>query len=374
MRLYQKRQNYYRLFWSCLALTKKMLLFSTTGNHRFNHCNTLFMPSIKLPFLKEKKPSELYGSEIWEPFTIQANYQFEKFLYKNNSKKYEKKRDSIHQKYGIDEKHIGAKILDFIGEKINSGTPFSIIRVNDGEGTLLFGELFNEYNKGVLDSYITRRISYIIFGSHSIIPDNLDTFRDLLKSSINNADILGIPEQSFIRRKLDEEKKSRVDVRAVLGSYSQVCYIYEQQKANKIYSKLITSAWLSFHLLPHYKSIFQKFKHIAIITGNKGLGDKIKKHFLLRDVIEIIIPTQRSMLNKSEELHWPDRYHDVLKDIDNLPENTLVLVAAGILGKPYCTAVKLSGNSAIDIGHVADIWDGKTTTRPGSRNLEKWIL
>lgn len=322
----------------------------------------------------KKTPPILYGSDNWEPFNILENNQFNQFISTYNSQIYEQKWDAIYQKYGVENSNIGTTIKHFIDDKIESNTPFSIIRVNDGEGTLLFGEHFKSYDHGILDTYITKRISYIIFGKHSVILDDINIFRDLLKISIDNADILGIPTRLFIRKRLDEFQSSQVDVRAVLGCYSQVCYTHNRIKEITTIEFVMT-AWLSRSLLPHYESILHKFKTIAIITGNVGLGIKIQKKFKHSHVIEINIPTQRALLDKEIEPHWPNRYNSVLKELNELPKNTLVLVAAGILGKPYCTATKLSGNSAIDIGHVADIWDGKLT-RPGVENdlIKKWAL
>lgn len=316
-----------------------------------------------------------YGSENWEPFNILENNQFSTFISKHTNKAYEQKWDDIHAKYGINNEVIGKTIGKFIDEKNASNTPFSIIRVNDGEGTLLFGEYFKEYNLGILDTYIVKRISYIIFGKHTVMLDDIAIFRDLMKISINNADILGIPPRLFIKRRLNDFESSQVDVRAVLGCYSQVSYIHNIINEDNLDLTFVMSAWLSRNLLPHYRSILNKFKNIAIITGNKGLGGKIKRKFKHPCVIEINIPTQRALLDKKTEPHWPNRYNSVLKEIDELPKNTLVLVAAGILGKAYCTATKLSGNSAIDIGHVADIWDGKLT-RPGVEDdlIKEWAL
>lgn len=315
--------------------------------------------------------SKVYGSKNWEPLGVEENAQLEKFIIENDTNKYEKKWETIYKTNGVPDNRIGKIITEFIDKKIQDKTVFSIIRVNDGEGTVIFGEHFKGYDQSLLDHYISKRISYIIFGSHSVIPEEINTFRRLLISSMDNADILGIPEKSFIRRRLDEEDKKHVDVRAVLGSYAQISYLHDR-KYNK--SKVFMSPWLSKYLLPHYHSIFLKFKHIAIITGNVNLGMKIKQHFDLDDVAEILIPTQRSMLDTNAPLHWPNRYFEVLEEIKNLAPNTLVLVAAGILGKPYCNAVKLSNNCAIDIGHVADIWDGNVT-RPGIKaHVEKWAL
>ncbi|GAA0423760.1 hypothetical protein GCM10009133_35390 [Cocleimonas flava] len=318
----------------------------------------------------------IYGSKIWEPFGEIENSQFEDFISKNSVRMYEKKWDAIHRSHGVKSEDPAKIIISFIDEKVKSNSPFSIIRANDGEGTLLFGETFKKYDRSPLDTYITKRISQIIFGSDQLIPDNVNEFRKLLQTSIENADVLGIPVRSFIRRKLNNEHISDVDIRAVLGSYAQVCYIFEKLKSNKNYSTIIiTGPWISKLLLPHFGEIFQKFSNISIITGNKGLGEKIKNSFKLKHVNEINIPGQRSMRDKSAELHWPDRYNSVLKEINSLPCDSLVLVAAGVLGKPYCNSVKASGNCAIDIGHVADIWYGKAT-RPGVKNevIEEWAL
>ena len=72
--------------------------------------------------------------------------------------------------------------------------------------------------------------------------------------------------------------------------------------------------------------------------------------------------------------HFPDRFTAIMADIAASPQQRRVwLVAAGILGKLYCDAVRRSGGVAIDIGSIADGWCGKLT-RPTFHDISRFAL
>lgn len=54
---------------------------------------------------------------------------------------------------------------------------------------------------------------------------------------------------------------------------------------------------------------------------------------------------------------------------------TIYVVAAGILSKGYCTAIKERGGIGIDVGSIADVWMN-VKSRPGmsSNFVEQWSL
>lgn len=81
----------------------------------------------------------------------------------------------------------------------------------------------------------------------------------------------------------------------------------------------------------------------------------------------------REGLKRGDE-HFPDRYEEILAGLILPRPGSVVLVAAGLLGKVYCARVKELGGIAIDIGSVADAWLG-FKSRPGQYEPpEKWLL
>lgn len=313
----------------------------------------------------------IYGLGSWEPMSVETNVEFEKFICKIFDENYVNKWDFLAEKHGYAQGvDIAIPIKSFIERKSIQRKPFSIIRANDGEGSVTFEQ--NEYPD--LEKFVVERISKIMYADKNKIPVDIDLYRGMLKDAILTADIIGAPERSFINRRLVIEEKNNVDVRAICGVYNQISSLYDLTKNGDISTNVvITTAWLSKYLLSHYSSILNLFPNVVIITGNKGLATKIKSSIYEGDITEINIPTQRS--GENEKSHWPERYNQVIEEIESIEGYSLVLVAAGVLGKSYCSHAKKHGHGALDIGHVADIWDGKIS-RPGvdDEMINKWKL
>jgi hypothetical protein len=321
----------------------------------------------------------IYGSDLWFPPADDANSEFIEFKKSHSHVLYERCWDEIHGAFGFCElEKVGPTLSRFIAEKAENGEPFSVLRMNEGEGSVLFGHVFKEYDRGPLDTYVSRKISEIIFGDPKVVADNIEVFRKLLIQAMKTSDVIGAPMRSFIFRRCESETAARVDVRAVCGTYAQIGYLRDfLMRGTSSATARVTSVWLSKNLLPHYEKILGLFPTVVVITGNPGLADLVAKAFGHPRVREILVPTQRAMRldSSAESIHWPNRYEMVVDEIRQIPEGSLVLVGAGLLGKDYCAKVKNAGSSAIDIGHVADIWSGKKC-RPGDtvEFVEKWKL
>ncbi|MBW3692908.1 hypothetical protein [Aeromonas dhakensis] len=317
--------------------------------------------------------SYFYGQNTWDPMSESESLCFERYLCEIVSQHYEMKLSYLNKKFGYSPTaDIALPIKKFIKIKSSQMKAFSIIRMNDGEGSVLF----NSKNSS-LNEYIIKRISKIIYGDPNTIFNDKDEYYNLLIDAIVDADIIGAPESSFIERRLVNEKKENVDVRAVCGTINQIDILYDLAINGRISEEhKITSVWLSKYLLAHYAEIFSYFDDIVVITGNEGLANKIQRNLFSGNIREILIPTQRAKITEANvEPHWPNRYVEVLSELEGLPSYSLVVVAAGILGKVYCNHAKKHGHGAIDIGHVADIWTGKIS-RPGVEEefIKKWSL
>ena len=77
----------------------------------------------------------------------------------------------------------------------------------------------------------------------------------------------------------------------------------------------------------------------------------------------------------SDTGHWPQRYHELLEELREIEPGRLWFVAAGMVGKPYCEAIREAGGIAVDIGHAADIWVGmRTRSYDQSEVLATWSI
>jgi len=84
------------------------------------------------------------------------------------------------------------------------------------------------------------------------------------------------------------------------------------------------------------------------------------------------IPGERGFLAPRDGAE--SHYHDYFDAIVNHPfqPGEVWLVAAGILGKIYCDAIRERGATAIDVGSVVDLWAGRADTRFNGR-LNPWL-
>ncbi len=77
-------------------------------------------------------------------------------------------------------------------------------------------------------------------------------------------------------------------------------------------------------------------------------------------------------------LHYPDRFREVQSRLQGADlRGWLVLVAAGLIGKPYLATAKAAGAVALDIGSIADLWAGYLTRGRGKGKgvrCDKWKL
>gem|GEM_PF-3702835 len=317
-----------------------------------------------------------YGTNLWGPPGADENKQFFSLNNEYSTAQYENDWRDLTEPQGdlyFSHDRLGKELYEFISDKATQQTPFSIIRLGDGEGCLAFRNQFPNFSK--LANYVEARISEIMFGDKGTVPNALKAFFQSIQNATISADIIGISPLNFPLRRLDSESPENVDVRAICGVKAQIHWVKREMQAGNIHG-MFADAWLSRYLLPYYKKIVSLFPKVFIITGNPQLDTLMEAAFGVSAHL-IPIPTQRALRSSKspENIHFPDRYITILNEIKNIPQGSLVLVGAGLLGKGYCAAIKESGSSSLDIGSVADIWSG-AASRPGVKDafLEKWRL
>ena len=105
------------------------------------------------------------------------------------------------------------------------------------------------------------------------------------------------------------------------------------------------------------------------MTCHEQLRAALRERMGARDVDLRPVPRQAKFANdpRNDTGHWPRRYHELMEELREIEAGTLWLVAAGMVGKPYCEVIREAGGIAVDIGHAADVWVGMGTRqlRPG---------
>jgi len=248
-------------------------------------------------------------------------------------------------------------------QKLKAKEPFSLLRFYDGEGAFYKHDIWS-------DKFLQERMNYY-FGKEIYTKDDAKYINDLIISSLNTADIVGIPNLDIV-----EEMLEFTNVYAN-NDIERLPYI--QRRYNK--SIDCNSAWRilsSFELVLnalntdkdfctkdiHYDMvltgmiyrILNEVSEVSIISS-QPVAEYLEKLFKIK-VHQYVVPT-RAIDNETLEStkHYPNAFKEISAQLENNNiEGQLFLVGAGPLGKVYCKKIKEQGGVALDIGAIFDSW------------------
>jgi hypothetical protein len=235
-------------------------------------------------------------------------------------------------------------ITQRIQTAIRDQKPFSLIRLGDGEYTIL------KYKKWTTRARCIDRINRW-FDAHKLSEKQVVSIRNQILRACQNADLLGMPSRNEIR------------FYSKWKSFNPIC------KALKI--PLTETFYFHDILKVNFKSIVEG-KNLVCITC-RNIGNKIQANLNPATLKMILIRPEKFAWNKSlkgqdtrsgRRDHYNDQFEEIYKTITSESQKGKVyLIGAGGLGKSYCNMVKSMGGVAIDIGALFDIWAG-VQTRP----------
>lgn len=210
---------------------------------------------------------------------------------------------------------------------IDNKTPFSLLRIGDGEGDVIL----KNKNCG-------KRLT----GWTGVKFDNTEAhaLADGIIQACINADIVGVPCPTMMRNQPN-----------YAGSWQRA---QDAVVKNGYYTGKLTSAYI------HYDIDYSLLEgQDVMFISCHDLSRKIKEYgsnsvegFIIDSDYKRMKAAQKS---KATKQHYPKQYNQINKWLDKC-NGKVVLVAAGGLGKIYCNWVKQKGGIAIDIGSVADSW------------------
>lgn len=116
--------------------------------------------------------------------------------------------------------------------------------------------------------------------------------------------------------------------------------------------------------------LLSESSRVTLISGREAQS-QVQELYPNALIDQIKVPVERQYALKSEEVepHFPDFYRRVKEGIAPEGPRHLFLIGAGILAKEYCSIVKERGGFAIDIGSVFDYWAG-VPTREGQQVIK----
>ncbi|MBW3096891.1 hypothetical protein [Pseudohoeflea coraliihabitans] len=267
------------------------------------------------------------------------------------------------------------EVLTRINNAVDEGNAFSLLRLGDGEGALLAFTASSP--KPDLD-YLRQH-----FGPHATVTQILQA-QGRLRASIAAADILGIrddvwnaaPEADRLDPESDgffSEFKRIFPLRPVerdrLPEHgARRIFFLRQWLADQSRGELpdVCSAWIhaDLQLLDYWEGLLSRLSTIGLIHNSASLAERLAHRFGVK-VDFIAVPKMAIELSGKAGVQSVMYHTDCVPNIDAKIaarlQGKVFLVAAGLVGKHYCRLIKERGGIALDIGAVADAWDGKSS-------------
>jgi hypothetical protein len=225
-------------------------------------------------------------------------------------------------------------IIEKIKYSIETKTPFSAIRFNDGEAIMLGYPDF-------IDENTIRSVWKGHFGTNEFTEEKINKLKQILVDSCHNADIIGIPTPQNRHK----------------GHYALV----EDELIPKYdLLKNADPAYASFHRniqegVNQYEEILSRVNKLYCVTG-RDVKSTIERAFGVE--CEVIQITPQIAFAKESHNNHPEIYDDIVKEISEKSEGNLWFIGAGFYAKGYCKTIKENGGIAVDIGSMFDAWMG----------------
>jgi tetratricopeptide (TPR) repeat protein len=264
-------------------------------------------------------------------------------------------------------------VLSRLKTAIDAELPLSLIRLGDGEAR--FAAFFDVRARNL----VSQREAESILDLHwqnwfgqslgRVTPTDLSALADAFSTALGHADILGVTSATRLQKDAIH--------RGYLGVLERVVKVITTDHPNTA----VTDAFVQIdlhRLSPFYATLLSGLDFLGVISPHPGLAANLRRHHGIAEFREYVIPGESRLPASAQGRligsHFPDRYHEILTQLQVPKPGAVFLVAAGLLGKIYCHRIKELGGIAIDVGSIVDAWMG-FNTRPGQYEPpEHWRL
>ncbi len=256
-------------------------------------------------------------------------------------------------------------IIQVVRDAIATQKPFSLVRVGDGEARFLISQVPKLMDALTADeAFSIGETIWTNWFGESLAQVGVRDLRDLttnLRGAIENADILGIPTVERLRR----DNKH-------FGYLSHLMHMLRNSGDAFANARRFSDAAANLDIhrhSPFYQELLADVNLVGVVSPHAPLASRLGRHLGIERTINHVVPGEMRLphdpaMGRGLD-HFPQRYNQLLSELDVPHPGTVFLVAAGLLGKIYCHRIKTLGGIALDIGAIADAWMG-FDTRPGS--------
>lgn len=217
---------------------------------------------------------------------------------------------------------------------IRTGTGFSLIRLGDGEGPIMWWP----------DRQTPDQIPEVLetwFGRHDIAAPDLTAIADGLRQATRTADVLGLPTRYLLT--LTPRYGMALNGVDHYGLYSR--------------SQLLTDTGVHWYL--QWSGALKRLLHgldVLHVISCRDIGTRIAVAFNIKSVETYLVRGEHRFPGPETRAHWPDGFREVMQKLDSVRPGEVFLVGAGVLGKIYCDRIKRGQGIALDIGSILDSW------------------
>ena len=253
----------------------------------------------------------------------------------------------------------GPLLIDRLTDAIRIAAPFSMIRISAADVRLfLYVEPYNLARlkpqelsavvNSVWQAWFTERIE-----SHgSALADEVGAS---LLHSIDTADVIILPMHGLVGRSSEQGSFGAPVQRLLL----------ERPAAKRSRHPFFTDDAVLAVLhetMPFLRPLLSGLPFLGFVGWHTGMADKLAHFCSVGELVKYALPADQNLVELPPELrsgqHFPDGYRRVLSTLIVPRQGDVFLVAAGVLGKLYCSHIKRLGGIAIDVGALAGRWAG----------------
>jgi hypothetical protein len=260
-----------------------------------------------------------------------------------------------------------------INAALAEGRGYSMIRLNDGEGSIIHLGIDDEAQYRELYTRSRREFHHWWFGHEERLydPDFLQAEKDINDSILNasclaadvtehlrvryrQGDVRNIPCLFNIVRKLEAIRDARPELARSMGLTDPVI-----------------NQFLLFD--GELERLLQSQDRIGLVSCHAALPGALQSKFGLSEVFFHKTPGEAAITQGVEPEPFAVWHGRIKDEVSRAVPGVLYLVAAGVMSKIYCDLIKRAGGVALDVGSVADIWM-RAPTRTWWKQADDHIL
>ena len=256
----------------------------------------------------------------------------------------------------------GETFVGLVRDRVFARKPFSLVRLGDGEANALAYE--PEFARFSESDARERERSW---WGKELSADARSAMTKQVNTAIWSADALGIPCAGRVLRDMDLKSNDVLNTgRSGRGIRAIVRAVSDRLESGAPLPMFVSFAiHQDLHKFDLYPALLAGMRDVVCVSSHEGLPDVLKAKFGVESARNITLRSAFSLRSTVEQAQnayvLPEQCEDVVAALGQNLAGSLVIVAAGYLGKWIAYQAALRGGVALDLGSIPDYWMGKRT-------------